>query len=120
MESMESKEQCLSNVSSNAMIDAFNSEHDDVIDVVGKQEVTITPVRKTKAATKSKVAKKKPVAKKTVAKKTIAKKVVAKKPAAKKTVAKKSPLKKVAAKAKASVKKDVAEKKPALADAVEK
>ena len=64
MESMESKEQCMNVMSANTVMDAFNSEHDDLKDgqdarkkVCSTEEKKIKTVKKTKSTAKRAVSK---------------------------------------------------------------
>ena len=88
MESMESKEQCMNVMSSNTVIDAFKSEHDDFNDAQDDaQNLCLAELEKTNAANISKTA-----AKRAVSKKTVSKTIAAEKSVKKKTVKAKTKL----------------------------
>ncbi len=97
MESMESKEQCMNVVSSNTVVDAFKSEHNDFNDAQDDyQDTCLAELEKTNAVTISKTTAKRAASKKTIPKKTTPKKTVSKT----KTVAARKSVKKTTVKAK--------------------
>jgi len=119
MESMESKEQCASTISSNAVIDAFNSDKEqekkteltDISD--GYEDICSDVLTKSKKPAKQKAeSAQKKTTRKSTTKKTTAKKTPVKKIAAKKTVTTKKAVqtKKAPSKAKATTSKTAVKK----------